>query len=521
MSLPRVASLLIYIYLALLADGVLGVPISNNTTGGPNPPPGTVFVSEPRGRGTMGLIWSCSATFIVCIWTSVHTDIPPLHASNLIRFKYKAVWVVVSAAIPEGLIMCSFGQWIEARKIRQVWKDKFGKNKGVKPERRKISMEEAFFVVMGGFTISELADDTTINPIEGSPNTTTYYTSTLTPHGFRLYVEQGRISPNVFERRHISDKGKGSNIAKAIACLQVLWLVIQSITRKVAGLPLTLLEIHVVIQVACTIITYALWWCKPLDVQQPILLTLVDESDENKTSDNASVVSSGTSSPVGFDKPLLRTSGTSISGSNPLSLEAAEAHHKVCSQKRNIADEQPLYITRKGPPECLPTIAHAFHDIVIYLDGDWKMMVVESILTIPIGGLHAIVWNLYFPTPLECWLWRISSVAMCSIPVSIVFIAYWGSYQKILVDLAMEMSFVIPGHLKNLPKFAYMILSKIKREGLEKGWKHLFMICVCLLLVFLYALSVIYITVESYISVRSPPEGSFQTPIWNDYWPHI
>ncbi|RPA83019.1 hypothetical protein BJ508DRAFT_198761, partial [Ascobolus immersus RN42] len=54
------------------------------------------------------------------------------------------------------------------------------------------------------------------------------------------------------------------SVSKALVCMQVVWMLMNVIARQVAGLPITLLEVHVVIQVVITIFTYVLWWNKPL-----------------------------------------------------------------------------------------------------------------------------------------------------------------------------------------------------------------------------------------------------------------
>lgn len=45
---------------------------------------GTATIApEPRGRGTFGILFSCSATFFFCVWTAVHPNtIPGLSPGN-------------------------------------------------------------------------------------------------------------------------------------------------------------------------------------------------------------------------------------------------------------------------------------------------------------------------------------------------------------------------------------------------------------------------------------------------------
>jgi hypothetical protein len=47
----------------------------------------------------------------------------------------------------------------------------------------------------------------------------------------------------------IKDRSKADGLAKGLVCVQVLWMIIQCIGRKVSDLPLTLLEIHTLVHV--------------------------------------------------------------------------------------------------------------------------------------------------------------------------------------------------------------------------------------------------------------------------------
>jgi hypothetical protein len=79
----------------------------------------------------------------------------------------------------------------------------------------------------------------------------------LTPAGMRMLlalengsffselVESGILNEAHFDRRHVSDKGKANYAAKLLTTAQILWMVLQWIARKVDGLPITLLEVHV------------------------------------------------------------------------------------------------------------------------------------------------------------------------------------------------------------------------------------------------------------------------------------
>jgi hypothetical protein len=221
------------------------------------------FTSEPRGRGTWGILFSCSATFGFCVWTAVHPNII-VDASPWYRFFYKAILMLVSIIVPEGVILCSFGQWKLARKLYTEWQKKFPDNKYY------LGMDGAFFVVMGGFVVdralhANVAQDETAQDNSRSEKTRLqklasarrrkqgeYYTATLTPAGFLYYLANDRIDHTKFKKQDIVDKGKASNIAKLLSSFQAFWLFVQCLGRWGAKLPLTLVRRYSSTLFTCT-----------------------------------------------------------------------------------------------------------------------------------------------------------------------------------------------------------------------------------------------------------------------------
>jgi hypothetical protein len=63
---------------------------------------------------------------------------------------------------------------------------------------------------------------------------------------------------------------KSDKLAKILVCLQVSWLIIQAIARRIAKLPVTLLELNTIAQVWITLVIYGLWWFKPQGIAEVI-----------------------------------------------------------------------------------------------------------------------------------------------------------------------------------------------------------------------------------------------------------
>jgi hypothetical protein len=71
------------------------------------------------------------------------------------------------------------------------------------------------------------------------------------------------------KEKEIWDKSKGDAFVKGIAMVQVIWLIVQVISRAAKGLSISQLEIAVLAYSACAVLTYALLWYKPQNVGTP------------------------------------------------------------------------------------------------------------------------------------------------------------------------------------------------------------------------------------------------------------
>lgn len=119
-------------------------------------------------------------------------------------------------------------------------------------EIKTFSLAYGFYVVMGGFVV-DIHDVDNLERHWSGPTQ-----ATLTSHGIAVLAFEGHyfdVSPDT-----ISDKSKATIIGKSLVCVQVTWMVMQCIARKVAGYPLTLLEIHTMVHVVCALLLYTFWF---------------------------------------------------------------------------------------------------------------------------------------------------------------------------------------------------------------------------------------------------------------------
>lgn len=73
------------------------------------------WVSEPSGRGTWNILYSCIFTLVLCVWTSVHLNVPGFEDGPWINIRRKVKWVVVALLAPEYVVFTAFQQWFAAK----------------------------------------------------------------------------------------------------------------------------------------------------------------------------------------------------------------------------------------------------------------------------------------------------------------------------------------------------------------------------------------------------------------------
>jgi hypothetical protein len=185
------------------------------------------FVSEPNGRGTFSIIWSCLAVLILNTWTVQHLNIPPKDFNPYRRYLHKTKWLIICAIVPDGLVVNAYTQCRAARKsVRDM-----------KPLCPWWTLAHGFYTEMGGYKV---CDD-----------------ETGTQYLFRaeelawLTGEKAITIPQV-STRNIHDRSNADSLAKGIACAQSIWFPAQIVARADQHLPMAPLELATVAFIGCT-----------------------------------------------------------------------------------------------------------------------------------------------------------------------------------------------------------------------------------------------------------------------------
>lgn len=105
-----------------------------------------------------------------------------------------------------------------------------------------------------------------------------------------------------------------------------------------------------------------------------------------------------------------------------------------------------------------------------------KVPALTACITIVFGALHLVAWQFFFPSEIERWFWRASSIVCIALPLLMV------------------------------------VLSQYTLKWARHDWP--FWICAAL-----YVLCRTYMVVEMFLSLRAVPADVYRTPQWSQYFP--
>jgi hypothetical protein len=93
---------------------------------------------------------------------------------------------------------------------------------------------------------------------------------TLSLQDIEELVKKDKIEYPIISKEEIKDKSKGDALTKGLVLIQTTWFLLQCVTRGAQHLSLTELELATAAFALLNIVTYVLWWDKPLNVQYPV-----------------------------------------------------------------------------------------------------------------------------------------------------------------------------------------------------------------------------------------------------------
>ena len=85
---------------------------ATNTTIPGNPPYN--WMGEPKQRGTFGIMSLCFSTLIICIWSTLHFNVPTKRYTVTRRFFIQVFWMILALLAPEVLLFLAINERITA-----------------------------------------------------------------------------------------------------------------------------------------------------------------------------------------------------------------------------------------------------------------------------------------------------------------------------------------------------------------------------------------------------------------------
>ncbi|KAI1144977.1 hypothetical protein F4825DRAFT_467708 [Nemania diffusa] len=438
-------------------------------------------------RSTANLLWTSVVTLFLCLYTVIHVNIPPPGESRWKVYRRKGLWALAAMIAPEYALWTAYEQLDAANQLQHELEDR----------------TYCFYAMMGGFVVdvSAIHDE--------------FRYLTIMPAGLAILAKHGHFI--ALSEKSIRDKSKADVLAKTLVCIQVAWLIIQSIERALNGLPIALLEIHVLAHVACALLLYGIWFEKPLDINDATLI------DSSKFSDEIAIML--VKSPCNREqrqfarsirrpddemalnlslKSRVRWEKARRARETPFGADIYDVVHG--SEPRRYlspyATDAPLLnlFTPREVVAISPTLCRGFIRYVLIVVGIIS-------LSAAYAGIHLAAWRYHFPTKAEMWLWRVSSLLIASIaPVAFILI----------LSFAVT-SYLIQGYLS-------LLESNPGAESFDKYFNYVNEFFGTLLFYFpsaIYFSSRLFLFIEAFISVRQMPIGVFVTVQWSDYIPHI
>lgn len=420
------------------------------------------WVSQPNGRGTFDILWSCLFTIFLCTWVSLHLNVPSMHETYRHQFSRKLRWMLQAIIAPEFVLVLAAGQKVEANRSVQDFK-----TLELPSGYEKWTVRHGFYANMGGFVLQP--PDSAAFPINSKQ--------------LHWLIKRRYVDYPTMTAKEVWDKSKADGFQKSLTCLQTGWFIIQILGRVIQHLPITTLEITTLSFVLCTLVMFFQWANKPLDVESPTIL-------ESNKSIAQILLDAGDAA----NQPYRQTPLDFIDNQSPSWLTEVQPHLRF----------------RTGPKtRPLPRFTNDRFPVI----GAGPDAVFLFFFTMAYCGLHFVAWNFEFPTPLERKLWRSASIT-----IGACAFIFWvcETYQDGHRLGRWERWYAKLFHNDKNGRINTMEKERRNRRFIPV-WEVIVMTPVTLV----YTVARTYIVIEVFLSQRSLPIGAFDTVQWSEFVPHF
>ncbi|KAF8646101.1 hypothetical protein AX16_007388 [Volvariella volvacea WC 439] len=434
----------------------------------PSSPVLTAFVAvsdcirDPsRIRSTSELVWNCLGTVFVCTYVAIHHNMPDRNASKKQRMWEKLSMSIYTLLVPEAIIMHAMSQRFVASRIVERFR------------RHGWTMTHAYFVIMGGL-MREDGNEFKVVTIDEHGN----------PQLGGQTIKEGIIFPTISEEE-IQDKAKGDLLSKLVVVVQTLWFVVQ-------------LELVTLAFATLNIVTYFVWWNKPLNAEYPISF----KKDGSRTS-----------GPIKIPKNNLGVSDRYMglwigwTGRQKEQKDSIWMRIKKDMSRKSFLGLLWKWLLKKpfnaiffplGEMAGMEEVSNSTSVGSKYTgpipEGEGlRNFFLPILIGVLFGGIHVFGWNFEFSTNFERDIWRASSIIVTVEPILIT------------CGIAIAVS------LEN-DDDASVVLQYVK----------IAMVSVLLIIgIVAYTFARIALLVLPLFALRNLPSSAFQNVKWADYIPHI
>ena len=344
--------------------------------------------------------------------------------------------------------------------------------------------------MMGGFAFYGSYDDDNTTVEESLFQISTYPRHTLEVPKFETLIYIMEYFPHILTditEESILDRAASSALSKTILAIQVVWFCLNCVARLQQGLPISLLEVSTAAHAFCTLMTYYVWYSKPLNVAAPTLMR------EKKAREVYALLKC---TDVEYDRALEMAQkwveGDSSTlrgthGSGKLILAAGALQQCLKQDDRHRTPKRP------PPGSRFDNNGHSlipgtFWNKSAKEDRAHSAVITLTISTFLYGAFHFLALVGRFPSPLEWLLWLVSSVVLAGAGLG-------GSVLSLLIDRLDAKEKISPSNLTASMCLITMPIAHILASG--------------------------FLTIESSRQLYFLHPAAYQLPNWTEYMPHF
>ncbi|KAF7371523.1 hypothetical protein MVEN_00007100 [Mycena venus] len=290
-----------------------------------------------------------------------------------------------------------------------------------------------------------------------------FVSSTGYPVATKKQLDDPDLGPGFLESiqkiraEEIADKSKGDALSKGVALAQGLWFTTQCLARLHQRLAITELEVATLAFAVVNILIWLLWWGKPLDVQEPMVVGPPKPPEAQPI--------------VPHQRPRLARFLYAINGGLVEEDDKYNPH---------LSTSVPLFWT---PP--LPYDYHYWTVGITALAGSM------------FGAIHCAAWNTDFPTATEMWIWRSGSLVIAAIPV----VFFLPVFLCVIIDTTFKKT---------------ILEKKILEKKIDAIMAYVF-----IGILPIYLLARLILSALPLVALRSLVPSAFVDVNWSIYIPHI